>query len=488
MRTVVITAVALAAVLILSPVMIPESDAVDSYDSPDGTYEYSKHGSGSDTNPYWSEILSFSYQGNVVFLQSSLEGYSVTTVTSISGCEAETVVVPRTVTSVADGALEGSSVKRMVFLGDRPEMSMPGDVAVIALDGTSGWGSSQETIPLFEYRDDGTSFTYYVLDGNAYVYGALDSRSITVPDEDPDGHPFAGVDSESFRDGDVTSVILGQNVAFIGTRAFYGCESLETIIMGGGVRDIRDEAFRYCIGLDDVDLDGVRTIGFEAFRDCRSFVSIIIPDSVTSLGGGAFYICRSVTSLELGDGVDEIPERAFGYCSSLESMDLAGMKTIGTSAFINCTSLRNMTLDAGTESIGDSAFSGCTYLASVELGNSLVSLGGQVFSECRMLTSLTFPDTLESMGEKTFFHCNNLTDLYFGGEMPDISGDLLFGTTDVTVHVLDIHADSWGSFAGNLVVETTPDGQGGMHGYVLTVLLAAAIILMIVTCIIKMRG
>ena len=98
------------------------------------------------------------------------------------------------------------------------------------------------------------------------------------------------------------------------------------------------------------------------------------------------------------------------------------------------------------------------------------------------------PRHLESMGEKTFFHCNNLTDLYFGGEMPDISGDLLFGTTDVTVHVLDIHADSWGSFAGNLVVETTPDGQGGMHGYVLTVLLAAAIILMIVTCIIKMRG
>lgn len=483
MRQTVSVMVALAAIVVLS-LMAPLSDAADSYDSPDGTYEYSKHGSGSDTNPYWSEILSLSCRGDVVFLQSSLEGYGVTTVTSLSGCEAGTVVVPRTVTSVADGALDDSSVERMVFLGDRPEMDIPGDVDVVVLEGTSGWDSSQETISLSEYRGDGTSFTYYILDGDAYIYGALDSRAIAVPDEDPDGHPFVGVDSEAFRDGDVTSVVLGANVASIGTRAFYGCESLETVVMGGWVRDIRDEAFRYCINLEDVDLDGVRTIGFEAFRDCRSFTSIEIPDSVAGLGGGAFYICRSATSLELGDGVDTVPERAFGYCSSLESVDMTGMKVIGESAFISCTSLRSVILDSSTMSIGDSAFSGCTYLESVELGDSLASLGGQVFSECRMLVTLTFPETLESIGERVFFHCNNLTDVYFEGDMPDILGDLLFGTTDVTVHIYDTHSGSWGAFDGYVVAERTPVSDSDEGFPVMATVVAIVLILAIATCIV----
>lgn len=456
MRRIVLVSAVVAAMVLLSPMVLQGSDAQDSYDAPDGTYTYAKHGSGSESNPYWSEILSFSCDGDTVFLQSSLEGYGVTTVTSLSGCVAGTVVVPRTVTEVAYGAFVGSSIDRMVFLGDRPEMDIPDGMDVVALEGTSGWDARQEKIPLLEYRDGGTSFTYYVLDGRAYVYGPSGHSDIIVPDEDSAGNVFAGIDSEAFRDGSVTSVTLGANVSFVGTRAFYGCESLETVVMGGGVRDIRDEAFRYCINLDDVDLDGVRTIGFETFRDCRSFKTIDIPDSVTCLGGGAFYICRSATSLELGDSVDAVPERAFGYCSSLESVELMGMKTIGASAFISCTSLRSATLDPGTESIGDSAFSGCTYLESVGLGDSLASLGGQAFSECRMLASLTFSETLESIGERAFFHCNNLMDLYFEGDMPDISGDLLFGTTGVTVHVYDTHSGTWEPFDGDVVVEKAP--------------------------------
>lgn len=481
-RVVLVSAVVVAMVL-LSPMVLQGSDAQDSYDAPDGTYTYAKHGSGSESNPYWSEILSFSCDGDTVFLQSSLEGYGVTTVTSLSGCVAGTVVVPRTVTEVADGAFVGSLIDRMVFLGDRPEMDIPDGMDVVALEGTSGWDAGQETIPLLEYRDGGTSFTYYVLDGRAYVYGPSGHSDIAVPDEDSAGNVFAGIDSEAFRDGSVTSVTLGANVSFVGTRAFYGCESLTSVVMGGGVRDVRDEAFRYCIHLGDVDLGGVVTIGFESFRDCRSFLSISVPDSVTSMGGGAFYLCRSATSLEMGAGIDAVPERAFGYCSSLGSVDMTGMKAIGDSAFISCTSLRAVTLDPGTVSIGDSAFSGCTYLASIELGDSLVSMGGQAFSECRMLTSLTFPDTLGSVGERAFFHCNSLTDLYFEGEMPDTSGDMLFGTTGVTVHVYDTYSGSWERFDGDVVVEKAPvpDDEGLPVTAILVMIVA---ILAVVVCIV----
>lgn len=423
-----------------------------------------------------------------MFLQSSLEGYGMTTITSLSGCGADTVVVPRTVTSVADGALDGSEVGRMVFLGDRPDISVPDGVEVIALDSSSGWGAYTVTIPLQTFRNGGSAFTYYVLDGMAYVYGAPCPRDITIPDTDDRGVPFVGIDSEAFRDGDITSISFGRNIVSVGTRAFYGCESLASVTMGGSVRDIRDEAFRYCVRLADVDLTGVVTIGFESFRDCRSFGTIAVPDSVTDMGGGAFYLCRSARSVDIGSGIDALPERSFGYCSSLGSVDITGIISLGTSAFISCTSLRHVTLDGDITDIGDSAFSGCTYLTGLDLGGSLVSVGGGAFYECRLLSELTFPETLECIGTKAFFHCYGLTDLYFEGEMPEISGDLLFGTEDVAVHIYDTHEDSWASFDGELTVEEGP-GKARMSStsIVIAAILAVAVLAVAVSVHTKVR-
>lgn len=462
---------------LLTSVPITVSDATASYDSPDGMYTYITHGSGAESDPYWSEIASLSCGSDTVFLQSSLEGYGVTTVTSLSGCGADTVVVPRTVTSVADGALDGTEVERMVFLGDRPEMSIPNRVEVIALDSTSGWDAHTETIPLRTFGDGGSAFTYYVLEGSAYVYGASGPTDITIPDTDDDGVPFVGIDSEAFRDGDITSISFGRNLVSVGTRAFYGCESLASVTMGGSVRDIRDEAFRYCVRLADVDLTGVVTIGFESFRDCRSFGTITVPDSVTIMGGGAFYLCRSARSVDVGSGIDALSERSFGYCSSLESVDITGITSLGTSAFISCTSLRHVILDGDITDIGDSAFSGCTYLTGLDLGGSLVTVGGGAFYECRLLSELTFPGTLETIGTKAFFHCYGLTDLYFEGDMPEMSGDLLFGTADVAVHIYDTHKGSWASFDGELIVEEGP-GTARMPSasVVIAVILAVAVL------------
>lgn len=358
--------------------------------------------------------------------------------------------------------MDGSSVKTLVFLGDKPSSMPRTDAEIVALGGTEGWGGSQSVLPLSEYRGESTSFSYYTLNGGSYVYGALGDGTVDVPDTDCDGNPFVGIDSEAFRDGDVSVLILGSNVSSVGTRAFYGCESLTSVEMGGGVRDIRDEAFRYCISLGNVDLSGVRTIGFESFRDCRSFTSISIPDSVVSLGGGAFYLCRSATHIDLGSGFDEIPERAFGYCVSLESIDLSGKIAIGDSAFIYCGSLTSLKLDPGTMSIGDSAFSWCLYLEDADLGESLRSVGSQAFSECRSLKSVAFPESFSSAGGRLFFHCNSLTDLYFKGRMPEITGDLLFGTSDVSIHVYSDCAGSWEEYSDHLVIEERPsDGESG---------------------------
>ena len=59
-----------------------------------------------------------------------------------------------------------------------------------------------------------------------------------------------------------------------------------------------------------------------AFSDCESLTSIVIPSSVTSIGDWAFYDCISLTSIEIPSSVTSIGERAFYQCSKLASITI----------------------------------------------------------------------------------------------------------------------------------------------------------------------
>ena len=86
------------------------------------------------------------------------------------------------------------------------------------------------------------------------------------------------------------------------------------------------------LGLDKVSvitadmLDGITSIGNDAFIGCTGLKSIVIPDRVTSIGGGAFDGCRSLASVTIPGGVTSIEYWIFAYCSSLTSVTI-GDKT-----------------------------------------------------------------------------------------------------------------------------------------------------------------
>ena len=422
------------------------------YRSPDGTYGYTT--AGAEKDDYRSTVRYFdTREADVVFVQSSLEGYTLRAIESLSGCRAGTVVVPQTVTSVAEGALKGCTASEVLFLGDYGEgIAVPGGVSVSVLATSKGWPEAHARVPVSEVLSGDGVLECFSLHGKAYVLSGREGKSYVVPDE-VGGEPVARICDECFRDDTgILAIDLG-NVPEIGVRAFYGCTHLERA-SGSGAADYRDECFRECYRLGSLDLAGARTIGFESFRDCKAVRSVAVPESVESIGGGAFYCCSGLRSVDYRTPCGEIPERTFGYCD-IRVAEFGGISKVGRWAFNNCVNLESMTFSGGLAVLGDGAFEGCRFLFSVNLGESLESIGARAFSDCVSLSSVDLPGTLRSIGADAFLHCRTLADARFHGEMPEMP-DGVFEGLPTTVHVPDRFRSSWSGYRGAIDFTRVP--------------------------------
>ena len=127
-----------------------------------------------------------------------------------------------------------------------------------------------------------------------------------------------------FEDRDmITSVVIGEGVTDIGDDAFRDCENLTTVVLPDGLKTIGDNAFSGCTGLTDINIpDTVTEIGEGAFRDCDSLTCIILPAGITGIGSDAFADCDSLTDIYYGGTAEqwealgtEVPDHTYVHYS-----------------------------------------------------------------------------------------------------------------------------------------------------------------------------
>ena len=323
---------------------------------------------------------------------------------------------------------------------------------------------------------DESHYQYTVDDGNATITGYIGpGGAISIPST-LDGYPVTVIGWSAFYNNtNIISVIIPDAVIIIeghdlwSRGAFSGCSNLTSAIIGNGVITIGMYAFRDCISLASVAIpDSVTKIDRGAFQNCPSLTSVAIGNGVADIQRGAFWECTALTSITVGEtnatyssldgvvfnkpqttiiqypggktgtysipnSVTNIEEYAFYFCTALTSVSISeSVETIGWGAFMDCTSLTNVTIPDSVTEISGWAFRACTSLSSVAIGNSVTSIGVYAFLNCTALTNVTIPDTVGSIGGGAFYGCTSLPYVVIPDSDIDIEGDTFVDCTSLT--------------------------------------------------------
>lgn len=230
------------------------------------------------------------------------------------------------------------------------------------------------------------------------------------------------IEEEGYIMDVVENIEIEGDINTIGKMYFSGAEYLEKLTLSGSVAVIKDEAFRGCISLSEIDgiINNDIEVASSAFEGCQ----FIAENDGILVMGNTLVVAYS----DFGLVTITVPEN---------------VTKIKSEAFINYQTLQKIIFEGNLTSIGDEAFSGCTNLETLNIPNTVTTWGKDIFSGCTSLPNdgtyqkagdhvivkvvdktkkiYTIDEDVIYIGESAFEACNNIEYIkYEGTDAPKV--------------------------------------------------------------------
>lgn len=151
------------------------------------------------------------------------------------------------------------------------------------------------------------------------------------------------------------------------------------------------------------------------------------PYTVKTIGASAFSDCTLLKDFELPDSLETIQTSAFSNCKVMEELVLPNsVTTVKPFAFSGCISLRSVQISNQLSEIEESVFDGCCSLQKIVIPESVTTIGNTAFRDCSALVRAEFPSGLTSIGSSAFSNCTELKTVICNNIVPPSLGDDVF--------------------------------------------------------------
>ena len=322
---------------------------------------------------------------------------------------AETIVLPEGVISIADNAFSGNSgVLETVYV---PDALMDREQAALGDSYPAARFVSLNDFWSFSEKSDHIEITGY--------NGPL--TEVTVP-----------------------SALKGKPVTHL-IGAFDGNEEIRKVTIPDGVTYIGDYTFRDCASLTDITFPSTLNDykAGNAFTGCGSNAEgpfyFVLPDNIDRYVGNdsethgfpgcnAILVCnpKTRTAYNIGGYITfpDCYDYRFRYVGNANELYL--MQYVGTGAQARIPDNVDLLI------INESAFADCAQLTKVVIPEGVDRIGRYAFRDCANLTDITFPQSLTSIDFEAFMGCgsNETEPFYF--RLPDKLTSTRYG--DGTTH------------------------------------------------------